>query len=204
MKYEEALTKIKHLEFDKKLTFCKKDNVELYVIRPSKLPARFKNYDVTKNFQIWLKEGPREFRPNHLRIMIDLSLRTRSRPDLRPELSRIFDNIFYHADPETEIKVIEKEKFEHYLNDIEIIATLAQLFIIEQDYNYNKESKFDPPTLFFQGWIREFINNADKEIDNLCMSVCSGQPPVAKYVNRENKKSKNYEANLKPQWYLEN
>ncbi|MGV8162771.1 MAG: hypothetical protein ACP5N2_05575 [Candidatus Nanoarchaeia archaeon] len=203
MKYEEVLEKIKSLEFDKKLIICKQDNVELYVLRPSKLSARFKNYDINKNFQIFLKEDNREFKPNHLRIMIDLSLRARSRPDLRSKLSKLFDNIFYHKDPEVDLEDFNNEKFEHYLNDLHIIANLAQLFIIEQEHNYNKPSRFDPPTLFFQGWIRNFINNADKEIDNLCMSVCNRQTPTAKYVDKENKKDKKYDPELQPQWYLE-
>jgi len=68
--------------------------------------------------------------------------------------------------------------------------------------NCYKESKFDPPTLFFQGWIREFIDSP-KEIDNMCMSVASGQPPKAKYVKLENKKDKKDKPNLKPLWYME-
>ena len=54
---------------------------------------------------------------------------------------------------------------------------------------------------FYQGWVREVID-AHKEIDNLCMSVANGQPPAAKYVNLENKISKNYVKKLEPLWYL--
>lgn len=50
---------------------------------------------------------------------------------------------------------------------------------------------FEPPTLFYQGWIREFIASS-KEIDNLCMSVCRPRPPSAQYTSRENKNSKEY------------
>ncbi|MFH1365618.1 MAG: hypothetical protein ABIH28_03480, partial [archaeon] len=77
---------VKELEFDNKKTIFKKGDVEIQLYRPSKLSARFKDYDVKKNFQIWLKEGGRIFRPNHLRVMIDLNLRTRSRADLKEEL----------------------------------------------------------------------------------------------------------------------
>lgn len=204
MKYEETLKIIKDLKFDVPKTICKDKSLELFVVRPSKLPASLKNkYDIDKNFQIWLKEGERTFKPNHLRLMIDLNLRTRTRPDLKKNLLSAFDNIFYGQDPDKEIASLKKEKFEHYLNSIEIIANLAQLFIIEQEFNYNKESKFEPKTLFFQGWIREFIDSP-KEIDNMCMSVCNGQPPTAKYTNLENKKSKKYIKDLGKLWYLEN
>jgi len=193
---------VKELEFDNKKTIFKKENVEIQLYRPSKLSARFKDYDVKKNFQIWLKEGTREFRPNHLRVMIDLNLRTRSRADLKEKLLIAFDNIFYGKDPENELKELSEETFEHYLNDLMVIGVLSQLFIIEQEYGYHRESKFEPPTLFFQGWIREFIDSP-KEIDNLCMSVCKGQPPKANYVNLENKKSKKWIIKEPtPAWYI--
>jgi len=134
--------------------------------------------------------------------MIDLNLRIRSRPDLKRQMSSVFDNVFYGADPESETLVLKNESFEHYLNSLNTIATLSQLFLIEQKFNYNRESNFEPKTLFLQGWIREFIDNP-KEIDNLCMSVCRGQPPKAQYTIKENKKHKKYEKNLEMLWYFE-
>ena len=134
--------------------------------------------------------------------MIDLNLRVRSRPELKEKLLFAFDNIFYGKDPENELVELEKESFEHYLNNLVVIGILTQLFIIEQEYGYHRESKFDPPTLFFQGWIRTFIDSP-KEIDNLCMSVCNGQPPRASYVNQENKKSKKWIIKEPtPLWYF--
>lgn len=192
---------VKKLAFDNKHTVYKEDNTEVQIFRPSVLSKRFKTYDVKKNFQIWLKEGEREFRPNHLRVMIDLNLRIRSRKDLKEKLLAAFDNIFYGRDPLKELKDLKEEKFEHYLNSLPIIGVLSQLFIIEQEYCYHRESNFDPPTLFYQGWVREFIDNP-KEIDNLCMSVCSGQPPLSKYVALENKKNRNFIKNLESLWYL--
>lgn len=201
MKYKELFEVVKNLEFDKEKTLCVKNGIELFIYRPSKLSKRFKNYDLKKNFQIWLRKGEREFRPNHLRILIDLNLRIRARRDLKKILLIIFDNIFYGKDPDEEIKKVEKEKFKHYLNSLRIIANLTQLFIIEQEYCYYKESKFDPPSLFLQGWIREFIDSP-KEIDNMCMSVVKGNPPNSYYINKENKKGKGYQSNLEPLWYL--
>jgi len=200
---KEAMFKIiKELPFDTNKVVYKKDDLEIYLFRPSKLSKRFEGYDAKKNFQIWLKEGERTFRPNHLRVMIDLNLRVKSRPDLKKKLLLAFDNIFYGEDPEKELKELSRENFEHFLNELIVIGILSQLFIIEQEYGYHKESKFDPPTLFFQGWIREFIDNP-KEIDNLCMSVCNGQPPLAKYVKLENRRDKKYNPKLRPLWYVD-
>src|SRR3989344_6044277 len=132
---------IKELPFDNNKVVYKKDDLEVYLFRPSKLSKRFEGYDVKKNF-------------------------------------------------------------EHFLNDLIVIGILSQLFILEQEYGYHRESKFDPPTLFFQGWIREFIDNP-KEIDNLCMSVCNGQPSITKYVKFENKKDKKHNPKLKSLWYVD-
>ena len=74
---------IKELSFDTNKIVYKNNDLEIYLFRPSKLSKRFEGYDVKKNFQIWLKEGERTFRPNHLRVMIDLNLRVRSRADLK-------------------------------------------------------------------------------------------------------------------------
>jgi len=201
MEKAEMFKIVKDLPFDTDKTVFSYGDTKVYLHRPSKLSARFKDYDLKKNFQIWLKEGDRCFRPNHLRVFIDLNLRIRSRPKLKRELLIAFDNIFYGKNPEKELKQLEKEKFEHFLNPIMIIGVLTQLFIIEQEYGYQRESMFDPPTLFFQGWIRESIV-APKEIDNLCMSVANGQPPKASFVNSENKKGKRWSGQPKPLWYL--
>ncbi|UYZ37998.1 hypothetical protein OD350_10105 [Clostridium beijerinckii] len=202
MDYNKLYSIIEDLPFDKKIEICRENDVMIYVVRPSKLSKRFKNYDINKNFQIYIKSGEREFKPNHLRVMIDLNLRVRSRDDLKFELLKIFDKIFYGEDPEKVIQAVKDEKFEHYLNSIKITATLSQLFLIEQEYSYYKESNFEPKTLFYQGWVREFIDSP-KEIDNLCMSVCSFRPPTSKYTNKENKKSKKYDDSLPELWYVE-
>lgn len=206
MKYNEIFSVIKNLQFDVKESICIDDNnVELFIIRPSEVSSNLRNeYTKEKNFQIWLSYNDvRKFRPNHLRILIDLNLRARLRPDLTKKLLLAFDSIFYREDPNEAINSLENEKFEYMLNSLKIIANLSQLFLVEQEYNY-QESKFDPKTLFYQGWVREFIHNS-KEIDNLCMSVARFQPPKAQYTDRENKKNlRKYQPDLKPLWYLEN
>lgn len=208
MKKDTALKIVKELPFDTKRTVYKDRITEIYILRPSKLSRPFKAYNPKKNFQIWLKENGTEFRPNHLRILIDLNLRAKSRPDLKKQLLLAFDNIFYGEDPEEELSQLARDKFEHQLNNIMVIGYLAQFLHIEQEYAYNKVSKFDPPNLFLQGWIRMFIDDpkklgkSSKSIDILTMSVANGQPPHKFYVDKENKKSKNYVKNLKPLWYL--
>ncbi|MFG1544998.1 MAG: hypothetical protein AAE976_00665 [Thermoplasmataceae archaeon] len=202
MKKSELLEIVRDLAFDTEFVLFKNGATKLYINRPSKVSSRFKNYDPNKNFQIWMNEGQRTFRPNHLRLLIDLNLRIRSRPQLKKDLLIGFDRIFYGDDPKIALHDLESKDFEHFLNSIMLIGHLAQAFFVEQEYNYNKVSNYSPPSLFLQGWIRQFIDSP-KEIDNLAMSVAKGQPPISKYVDLENKKSKKYSGNLKPLWYMQ-
>ena len=183
MQYNKAFTIIKELEYDREFSIYSNKDIDLYIYRPSKLKKRFADYDKEKNFQIWLRENDRKFRPNHLRVFIDLNLRVRSKPDTKIALLRIFDDIYNGKDPNEVIRPLKDIDFQHFLNPIPIIANLSQLFIIEQNYCYNKVSMFDPPSLFYQGWVRTFIDSP-KEIDNLCMSVANRQPPLVKYTKK--------------------
>ncbi len=201
MEKTELFTIIKELECDYKKTIYSYNDTEIYIIRPSRLSKKFINYDPTKNFQIWLKANNVAFRPNHLRILIDLNLRVKSRYDLRDKLLLAFDSIYYGKDPEQVLQALNGEIFNLYLNDLIVIGILHQLFLLEQEYSYNKESHFDPPSLFLQGWVREFIDSA-KEIDNMCMSVAHGQPPMSKYVSMENEKDKKHKIDLRALWYI--
>lgn len=201
MKYLEILRIVKELPFDTFQVILSAEGIKISIYRPSKPPKGFVKYDPKKNFQIWFEQGDRKFKPNHLRVMIDLYLRSRSRPDLKKELLAAFDAIYYGEDPRIAIEKLKKEKFEHFLNPLIIIATFSQLFIAEQEYGYPGESNYDPRTLFFQGWLRQVVSE-HKEIDNLVMSISSGQPPAQRFTNKEDKKSKKYEPNFKPLWYL--
>lgn len=112
MEYNYLLNIIKELPFESPKTIFSEDGIEIFIIRPNKV---FKNYDVNKNFQIFIKEGDREFRPNHLRVMIDLHLKVRSRPDLKNELLIAFDKIFYKKNSLMAVQSLKNEPFEHYL-----------------------------------------------------------------------------------------
>ena len=105
MIFNEMLEVVKKLNYDEKKIIYSNGYESIWIIRPSELSKRFKNYDREKNFQIFITQGSREFRPNHLRVMIDLNLRVRCREDLKEKLLFIFDEIFYGEDPE---KLVEE------------------------------------------------------------------------------------------------
>lgn len=171
------------------------------VYRPSHLSSRFKDYDVNTNFQIWLKIGnEKPFKPNHLRLLLDLKLRSRELPESKNLLLKAFDNIFYGMDPIKAISTAKHIRFTQYINPIEITAVLAQLFIVEQDIGYGSKSKYDPPSLYIQGWIRSFIND-NQEIDQIVYRIVRNTPPLVKYTCQDDANHRLFNENASPLWY---
>ena len=73
MKYSDLEKIIKDLPYDEEKEIYSNNGQTLYVIRPKKLSERFKEYDASKNIQIWLRiDGKKPFKPNHFRLLIDL------------------------------------------------------------------------------------------------------------------------------------
>lgn len=175
----------------------------ILIYRPSRLSARFRNYNVNTNFQVFLQIGNDDpFRPNHLRLLLDLKLRVREFPEEKEELLAAFDKIFYGYEPLEAIRHLTYIRFTQYINPIDITAILAQLFIIEQDIGYGHKSKFDPPSLYLQGWIRTFID-AEQEIDQIVYRICRKTPPAVKYTCQDNRNHAKYNPDADILWYID-
>lgn len=175
----------------------------ILIYRPSRLSARFRNYNVNTNFQVFLQIGNDDpFRPNHLRLLLDLKLRVREFPEEKEELLAAFDKIFYGYEPLEAIRNLTYIRFTQYINPIDITAILAQLFIIEQDIGYGHKSKFDPPSLYLQGWIRTFID-AEQEIDQIVYRICRKTPPAVKYTCQDNRNHAKYNPDADILWYID-
>ena len=178
MTYNEMKEIVLELPFDTMTEAYNNGEQAILIYRPSTLSERFKNYDVNTNFQIFLRIGDdRPFRPNHLRLLIDLKLRAR------------------------EIKPLTHICFTQYINPIDVTAILAQLFIIEQDIGYGGKSTFDPPSLYIHGWIRTFIES-EQEIDQIVYRICRNTPPAVKYTCQDNKNHLKYNPDPELLWYV--
>ena len=130
MTYDEMKEIVLDLSFDTMTEVYNNGEQAILIYRPSTLSERFKNYDVNTNFQIFLRIGDNKpFRPNHLRLLIDLKLRARELSQSKEELLIAFDKIFYGANPLDAIKPLTHIPFTQYINPIDITAILAQLFI---------------------------------------------------------------------------
>lgn len=202
MTYNEMKAIVLGLSFDTMTEIYSNGKQSIQIYRPSTLSERFKNYNITTNFQIFLKIGnDKPFRPNHLRLLIDLKLRAREFPQSKEELLIAFDKIFYGMEPLDAIKPLTHIHFTQYINPIDITAILAQLFIIEQDVGYGSKSTFDPPSLYIHGWIRTFIAS-EQEIDQIVYRICRNTPPAVKYTCQDNKKHPKYNPNADYLWYI--
>ena len=192
---------IEDLPFDQMTKVYSNGNENILVYRPSTLSERFKYYNVKTNFQIFLQIGDdKPFRPNHLRLLIDLKLRSREYPEYNNKLLLAFDKIFYGEDPINCISSLKKLPYIQHINPLDITAVLAQLFIIEQDIGYGLRSTFAPPSLYIQGWIRTFID-ANQEIDQIVYRISRNTPPAVKYTCQDNKNHKYYNPCAEPLWY---
>jgi hypothetical protein len=203
MTYNEMKDIVLRLPFDTMTEVYNNGEQAILIYRPSTLSERFKNYDVNTNFQIFLKIGDeKSFRPNHLRLLIDLKLRSRELPQTKEALLTAFDKIFYGEDPLYAINSLNCIHFTQYINPIDITAMLAQLFIVEQNIGYGDKSKFDPPSLYIHGWIRTFIES-DQEIDQIVYRICKNTPPAVKYTCQDNKNHPKYNLNAPLLWYID-
>lgn len=202
MNYKDMFNIVESLPFDTEKIVFSNDNEQIYLLRPSKLSKRFKeNYDASKNVQIWLAQKDlKSFKPNHLRILIDLKLRVREHPEFKNEFLEAFDNIFYGMAPLSAISKLQKYTFTQYIGSLETTSILAQLFIIEQNLGYGGRSKYNPSALYIQGWIRTFIDSED-EIDILCRRICNLNPPATKYTCCDDRKHRKYDGKSRPLWY---
>lgn len=202
MTYNDMRAFVLKLPFDTMTKVYDNGEQAILIYRPSTLSVRFKDYDVNTNFQIFLKIGDdKPFRPNHLRLLIDLKLRARELPHTKEALLLAFDKIFYGEEPLNAIIPLTRIHFTQYINPIDITAVLAQLFIIEQDIGYGEKSRFDPPSLYIHGWIRTFIES-DQEIDQVVYRICRNTPPAMKYTCQDNKNHPKYNPDAQLLWYI--
>ncbi len=203
MKYKDLEKIIIELPFDTPVVIYRNTTQILSINRPSILSKRFSTYNVSKNIQVFLEilTTGKKFKPNHFRLFLDLYNRVHECPQAKKDLLKTFDDIFYGEDPLIAMNQLQKYKFTLALNPLDITVVLAQLFIAEQAIGFGKKSKYDPRSLYIQGWIRQFIND-DFEIDQVVSGITNSRPPLVKYTKQDDKNHKEYNPNAQPLWYI--
>ena len=125
MNYTELEKIIIDLPFDEEKEIYSNKGQTLYVVRPRELSERFKEYDASKNIQIWLKiDGKKPFKPNHFRLLIDLYTRVRECPESKDILLEVFDRIFYGEDPLKLMHLLDPYTYTQAINPIDILYFL--------------------------------------------------------------------------------
>ncbi len=190
MNYESLKKLILDMKLGERRTIYKIDeDTEIFTNKPVKVPTtlkRSKKYDPKKNFQIGLKKaGQNEFLPNHLRIMIDLHFKKDDDPEKAEALFNAIEDIYKGEDPAKYRAELSILKFSKEIENSFTDLCLAQLFMLEQDINYDF-GKIQPPASYLMGYIR-MIRSGVGEIDKLLWSS-TRHPPKKEF--RENTRLK--------------
>jgi len=122
-----------------------------------------------------------EFRPTHIRLIIDLHIKKISNEVGAHKLFLALEKINKGEDP---LKVKEEVKginFPMQLDDADINLYYTQLLMIEQDVNYapgtGKQSRLNPPHEYLMRFIR-WVGSGDSTIDRIIFAAAGRRYPA--------------------------
>jgi hypothetical protein len=165
---------------ERKTIYSMKDGTEIFVYRPKKPSSTLKHsdYEPSKNFQIFLHfPDKKEFRPNHLRLLLDLYLKRESDKTKSNIHFNSLEDIYLGEDPLSFKDEIENLEFRMQLDNAMLNLCYGQLFMVEQDINWaERKTECKPPRSYLMGYIR-MIHSGGKEIDRLLWSATRNPPP---------------------------
>jgi len=177
---ETLIDRINRLSLGKSLGIYEYKGAEIFIHRPESIPTHLKqkaNYDPHKNFQIFLRlPGIKAFKPNHLRILLDLHLKNVSNPNNANFIFDSFEHIYNKEDPKKFIPTLENINFRMQIDSAVLNLLYGQLFMVEQEINYTF-GQVNPPRAFLMGYIR-LIKSGEYEIDRVLWSATRNPPPV--------------------------
>ncbi len=125
----------------------------------------------------------KEFYPSHIRLMIDLFIKRESNIEESKKLFLALEEIYNGKDPINFNDELRKTNFQMKLDEAEVNLYLAQLLMIEQDFNFGpgapKKSKLDPPREYLMRFIR-WIAVGDTQIDRIIFAAAGRKYPAPK------------------------
>ncbi len=132
-----------------------------------------------------IREGENEFYPTHIRLLIDLYIKRESNETGSMELFRALEDVYNGNDPILYVEELRGIDFPMQLDEAEVNLFVAQLLMIEQDFNFGpgapKKSKLDPPREYLMRFIR-WIAAGDTQIDRIIFAAAGRKYPApAKY-----------------------
>lgn len=137
-----------------------------------------------------IKEDEKEFYPTHIRLLIDLYIKRESNPEGSKQLFKAMEGVFNGKDPGDYIEELRKLNFPMQLDEAEVNLYIAQLLMIEQDFNFGpgapKKSKMTPPREYLMRFIR-WVAAGDTQIDRIIFAAAGRKYPApdkyAKAIN---------------------
>ena len=125
--------------------------------------------------------GQSEFYPTHIRLLIDLYIKSESNFDGFKKLHNALEDIFEGTDPVTFVGKLHNIDFPMHLDEAEVNLYIAQLLMIEQDFNFGpgapKKSKLDPPREYLMRFLR-WIASKDSQIDRIIFAAAGRKYPA--------------------------
>lgn len=126
-------------------------------------------------------ENEKEFYPTHIRLLIDLYIKRVSNQEGSKKLFKALEEVYNGKEPELSAKELRKIQFPMQLDEAEVNLYLAQLLMIEQDFNFGpgapKKSKLDPPREYLMRFIR-WIAAGDTQIDRIIFAAAGRKYPA--------------------------
>jgi len=124
-----------------------------------------------------------EFYPTHIRLLIDLYIKRESNPKGSKKLFRALEEVYNGKDPKLYLDELAEINFPMHLDEAEVNLYVAQLLMIEQDFNFGpgapKKSKLDPPREYLMRFLR-WIAAGDTQIDRIIFAAAGRRYPAPK------------------------
>jgi len=125
--------------------------------------------------------GHDEFRPTHIRLLIDYYIKRESNKTAALELYRCLERVYAGNDPLNFAEQLQDLEFPMHLDEPETNLYMSQLLFIEQDFNFGpgapKTSKMDPPRQYLMRFFR-WVASADSQIDRVIFAAAGRKYPA--------------------------
>lgn len=166
------LKKLKHGEH--RIIYTSRMGVKVTVTHTARFSAR--------DFAVGLiRDDEDEFYPTHIRLLIDLYIKRESNPADSMKLFCSLEKIYQGDDPLNYIDELIQINFPMQLDEAEVNLYVAQLLMIEQDFNFGpdapKKSKLNPPRQYLMRFIR-WIATGDTQIDKIIFAAAGRKYPA--------------------------
>ncbi len=128
-----------------------------------------------------IKPNDKEFYPTHIRLLIDLYIKRESNLEGSKILFDALEKVYNGIDPINYVDELRKINFPMELDEGEVNLYIAQLLMIEQDFNFGpnapKKSKLNPPREYLMRFIR-WVAAGDTQIDKIIFAAAGRKYPA--------------------------